>query len=1092
MKVTSCLYCGGNVLSSVTQRSDEVGILKCATCGIMMVDHISDNYEELYTADYFEKQNDTRSGYTSYLSSPVANVIGKYGFARLFAREPGRHLDLGCADGSLMEIFASEGFESRGLEISRAAIEIARTKGLDVRFSKLHGFPAGLPSSNVITAFDLLEHADKPRQVLKAVYDNLSQDGYLVFSTLSVKKEDPSDFWFNHSLEHYIYYNQENLTYALTDIFGKGKFAFTEVEVNGVAEFWGFAKKGKTTWEKKVINRVAKESFDKEGPTSAYYTTLFYNQLSKFTASRKIIEHFATTWPAATTTLARFYTAYLEGRLEQAVEGSKVNRSILPARSVYWQALSDAETKLYEIKEVDVEKAHADEVLKLRQQVFLLRGELHALKNARVLGKIIKLRDYIGDARRRASSIKLLPHSFLHAVRVVSAPYVPAPARRKLKHTYRDIRTRLQSAKDISPEAVFVANKRWRQGSPLISVVIPYYNRMDTIDDTLASLSAQTYKAFEVILVDDGSTEEASIRKLQELSWNSLKHQLIHQKNQGVANARNTGIAKARGKYIICLDSDDLLEPTYIEKCLLVLESRPDVAVVTTHQYMFGVINELFRKSPFDPARLYHDNMIITAAAFTKEAWSESGGYKSGIGYEDWEYWISLSEVGYWGKLIPEPLFKYRTAMQSRYVEDKDIHWNNIKRIHALHANYMKKVKHLITEKCRVERLSLPETAFVNLANEKLYAQSDKRSPNILITIPWMTFGGAETLIYNYCREVKDVVNISFVTGLKSENEWEYKFREITPNIYHLANLFEDQRLYVEFISNYISTRHIDVLHIIHNGFTFDMLETLKARHPGLKVIVTMFNDRVEYFAQSLHYARYINVFTTDNVKVADHYKEELGQDANVAVIPNGINCYEEFNPSLFNRIKQRDELGIQEGDVAVFFVGRLSEEKNPDVFVEAADRLLKAGIKNMQFFIIGDGPMRPDIERLIKQASSKKIHYLGYQSKIAQFMSAADVFVLPSSIEGFPLSILEAMAMHAVVVASDVGAVAQIIDNEKEGFVVEAGSVEQIALCLKQLNADRLRLVEMADLSRSKVEELYSNRILGRNYKRLYKETIK
>jgi len=221
MRVTSCLYCGGSALSPVTQRSDGIGILKCAACGIMMVDRISDTYEDLYTAEYFEKQKDTKSGYTSYLSSPVANMIGKYGFARLFAREPGHHLDLGCADGSLIEIFANDGFESRGLEISKAAIEIARTKGLDVRFSKLHGFPAGLPSSNAITAFDLLEHADRPRQVLKAVYDNLSHGGYLIFSTLSVKREDPSDFWFNHSLEHYVYYNQDNLTLVLTDIWGR-------------------------------------------------------------------------------------------------------------------------------------------------------------------------------------------------------------------------------------------------------------------------------------------------------------------------------------------------------------------------------------------------------------------------------------------------------------------------------------------------------------------------------------------------------------------------------------------------------------------------------------------------------------------------------------------------------------------------------------------------------------------------------------------------------------------------------------------------------------------------------------------------------
>src|SRR5688572_22156542 len=109
MKVSNCLYCGNDVLRFVTHRSDDNGILQCARCGVMMVERISDNTEDLYTSAYFEKNEDTKYGYTDYLSQPVANLVGKYGLARLFV-DRGEHLDLGCADGSLMELFRIGGF----------------------------------------------------------------------------------------------------------------------------------------------------------------------------------------------------------------------------------------------------------------------------------------------------------------------------------------------------------------------------------------------------------------------------------------------------------------------------------------------------------------------------------------------------------------------------------------------------------------------------------------------------------------------------------------------------------------------------------------------------------------------------------------------------------------------------------------------------------------------------------------------------------------------------------------------------------------------------------------------------------------------
>lgn len=737
---------------------------------------------------------------------------------------------------------------------------------------------------------------------------------------------------------------------------------------------------------------------------------------------------------------------------------------------------------------------YKDEVVLLREKVHTLKDDIHSLRNARLLGKIIKCREAIGSVRQR---LNLLPRRGMHKVRVgihrvrvVGAPLIHPVIRKKIKGIYKDLREALNKDK------IRVVNQEeWPTKLPLVSIVVPYYNAGKTIDETLDSLKNQTLQSTEIIVVNDGSTDQDSINKFNDLTIHNPKINFINQKNQGPAAARNTGVSKAKGKYIVCLDSDDWVEPTYIEKTVLILETNPDIALVSPFTETFGIKKRRIEYLPYDPILLFSNNILIHAAAFRREAWEASGGYKSGIGYEDWEYWITLAEKGYWGKTLEEPLFHYRVSADSRYVSDKDAHWRNLKKIKSLHPKYKKTIKKIRLQRKNKKTVVEPSMALINIDKKKQYLSNTTDKEKILITIPWMTFGGAETLIYNYCREINKDFDITFVTGLKSKNEWEHKFREITPKIYHLANMFEDKQLQLEFICNYIKTREIEVLHIIHNGFTFELIPEIKKRNPNIKIVVTMFNDRVEYFGLSLEYEKYVDIFVTDNDKVAQNYKSKVSASKPVRVIPNGINCYQEFSKKLYDYVACRKELGIKDDGVGVFFIGRLSEEKNPDVFVDAAKLVISSSQKNdTKFFIIGDGNMKEEVERRISDASSKEIKYLGYQPslEVARYLSGGDIFVLPSRVEGFPLSILEAMAMETAVIASDVGAVSQVISNGKDGFVVTPGSAKEISETVIKLVKDRPLLETIKKRARSKVENKYSNKVLGDNYRKLYKELMK
>lgn len=236
-----------------------------------------------------------------------------------------------------------------------------------------------------------------------------------------------------------------------------------------------------------------------------------------------------------------------------------------------------------------------------------------------------------------------------------------------------------------------------------------------------------------------------------------------------------------------------------------------------------------------------------------------------------------------------------------------------------------------------------------------------------------------------------------------------------------------------------------------------------------------------------------MDIFVTDNEAVAKHYRQELTHGKEVRVIPNGVDCYDKFNLGLFDRTQQRTELGINDDDVAIFFVGRMSVEKNPDVFVAAAKKLLASGgPKNVKFFMVGDGPMGQELRTDIRQFGSSDIRFLGYQSDVPRYLSAADILVLPSSVEGFPLSILEAMAMRVVVVASRVGAIPDIIIEGEDGYIVTPGSVEEIAKTIKDLAADTSTLEKVKLNARLRLEEKYSTRTLGSNYRRLYDDLVK
>lgn len=201
-------------------------------------------------------------------------------------------------------------------------------------------------------------------------------------------------------------------------------------------------------------------------------------------------------------------------------------------------------------------------------------------------------------------------------------------------------------------------------GSPRVSVVIPCYRQAHFLPEAVASVVAQTFTDWEVIIVDDGSPDDtAAVAQHLIAAYPDRCIRLIRQENRGLAEARNAGIRAARAPYILPLDADDMLEPEMLAQTVAALDAHPEVGFVYTDVQRFGAENNVLRTVPYSLDRLRFENMMMPATLFRRRAWEQVGGFHSFSpvqGYEDRKFWVSLAEAGWMGLHIPQPLLRYR------------------------------------------------------------------------------------------------------------------------------------------------------------------------------------------------------------------------------------------------------------------------------------------------------------------------------------------------------------------------------------------------------------------------------------------------
>jgi glycosyltransferase involved in cell wall biosynthesis len=280
----------------------------------------------------------------------------------------------------------------------------------------------------------------------------------------------------------------------------------------------------------------------------------------------------------------------------------------------------------------------------------------------------------------------------------------------------------------------------------------------------------------------------------------------------------------------------------------------------------------------------------------------------------------------------------------------------------------------------------------------------------------------------------------------------------------------------------------LDVVH--SHEFTMAVYGTAACRMLGLPHVITMHGaDSVFEVVRRRLALRWAMQNSSAMVAVSDHTRDYMcgrlhATSDQVITIRNGI------PPQTGERERIRHEIGLKEQDVLIVAVGNLRPRKGHIILLRALVELdRQAAGQKVHVAIAGEGA---EAEQLLAYANENgigsRVHLLGLRRDIADVQAAADVSAMPSYWEGLPLAVLEGMFAGNPVVASNVGGIAEAITNGVEGFLVESGSVQQLASALKPLVEDPILRSRMGDAAFERAHREFHIAKMTERYLRLYR----
>jgi glycosyltransferase involved in cell wall biosynthesis len=621
---------------------------------------------------------------------------------------------------------------------------------------------------------------------------------------------------------------------------------------------------------------------------------------------------------------------------------------------------------------------------------------------------------------------------------------------------------------------------RWHHGKKnrtavqsLVTIVVACSDNAGELRSTLGSIFAQTFANFEIIVVHSSSDDVSGMDRPDPVA--DPRIHVMRLPGAALGDAWNAGVEQASDDYVCCLAAGQELAPTYLEKCLFVLETSQSGICLTQQQ-------ESTRRLVAPRPRavglewIMKEYWVGCLPMFRKDSWDQAGRYDARMmgGCENWDLCIRMAKLGVQAQCIPGPLVHQRAdgVGASRHAA-----------LDAIRQKYIHLYRN--PDLARAAGVQTKEGPVFSYARLLASPRVPKSGLTILLAMPALTMGGAEAIVSQICHQLKErglrIFVISTDQPLESQGDTSQWFEQGVAEIYHLPHFLEIWR-WPGFIFYLLQQYSVDILWQVGSGFVYDLMPDIKQYFPGIAIVDLLFNP-VGHTANYLKYNCLIDHVVTEHAGMKTWLLEHGETEENVSVIPNGVDL-QRFSP----RARDDTDAAGAPSKAARFvagFIGRLSEEKAPDLFIEIAARLARR--REMDFIICGTGPLYPELQARVRaKGLAARVRFLGFVDT-SEYLQNCDVVVVCSRMDGRPNIVMEAAAMGVPVVASRVGGIPEMVADGVTGRLCDTGDVAGFSDAILELADHADVRVMMGHSARQWAEEHFGFLGTVTNYASLF-----
>jgi glycosyltransferase involved in cell wall biosynthesis len=615
-----------------------------------------------------------------------------------------------------------------------------------------------------------------------------------------------------------------------------------------------------------------------------------------------------------------------------------------------------------------------------------------------------------------------------------------------------------------------------QSSSPVVSILTPFYNTGDVFLQTLHSILGQSLQEWEWIIVDDGSTDAEALALLAQAPSKDKRIRVVRQQtNQGPSAARNRAFVEASGRYLCLLDSDDLLEPTYLEKAAWFLESQPSFAFCNSWVVCFGEI-EFFSNLGFEQGKEFiQANSVTLMSVIRRDAFAGVGGFEEDIrfGHEDWDFWLRMANAGHWGHTLPEYMQWYRRSNSGRHAQilaAKDAHNGFVRQIKEKYAQLARRFP-----RPQLRTLQPFETLPTGLPFRNLLTKPDG-CKRMLVLIPWMVIGGADRVNLDWIRKLSERgYQISVCATLRADHKWLPEFAALTSDVFVLPNFLHPSDI-PRFLVYLIQSRQIDTLLISNSTLGYQLLPYLRSFCPMVNYVDLCHVEEPHWlngghprFAVGYQDMLDLNIVTTRNLR--DWMTAHGACPERIEVCYSGV-AKSASDEAGVPKQAVRARLGIPKDTPLLIFGGRLCPQKRPEVLVDVLRELVRQKIP-FHCVLVGDGELRHALEKRLRRSGIE-----GFVTMVGaiphpqwlQMLSASDILLMPSMYEGISVALYEAIALGVVPVISEVGGQAELVSPDCGALIpLGDGEIAAYAAVLRHLIENPVKRQAMSEASRQR-----------------------